>query len=172
MALTPKKRAFVDAVRGGASNKDAAIAAGYAASSAAQAGARLAKDRFVIEALKGPAVNKKVNKFVKGSPPAAAAPSVPASDDQPAEEQPDAGFDLSKALRFSDPKDFLLATMNDFEAEAKLRVDAAKALMPFVHSRKGEGGKKDAAKDAADKAAAGRFGVRQPPKLTAVKGGK
>jgi phage terminase small subunit len=160
MALTPKKRAFVDALRGGASNKDAAIAAGYAASSAAQAGARLAKDRFVIEALRGATVNKKVNKFVKGSPPA--------GDDQPAEEQPDPGFDLSKALRFSDPKDFLLATMNDFEAEAKLRVDAAKALMPFIHPRRGESGKKDTAKDKAASAAQGKFGVRKGP-LSVVK---
>ncbi|MBD8825328.1 terminase small subunit [Pseudomonas sp. CFBP 13602] len=168
MALTPKKSAFVDALRGGASNKDAAIAAGYAASSAAQAGARLAKDRFVIEALTDPAVNKKVNKFVKGSPPAAAALSVPAGDDQPAEEQPDAGVDLSKALRFSDPKDFLLATMNDFEAEAKLRVDAAKALMPFIHPRRGESGKKEAAKDKAASAAQGKFGVRKGP-LSVVK---
>ena len=168
MALTPKKRAFIAALREGASNKDAAIAAGYAASSAAQAGARLAKDRYVIEALRGPAVNKKVNKFVKGSPPAAAALSVPPGDEQPAEEQPDAGFDLSKALRFSDPKDFLLATMNDFEAEAKLRVDAAKALMPFIHPRRGESGKKDTAKDKAASAAQGKFGVRKGP-LSVVK---
>ena len=168
MALTPKKRAFVDAVRGGASNKDAAIAAGYAASSAAQAGARLAKDRFVIEALTGQSVNKKVNKFVKGSPPATAAPSVADGQDLPAEEQGDAAFDLSRALRFSDPKDFLLATMNDFEAEAKLRVDAAKALMPFIHPRKGESGKKEVAKDKAAGAAQGKFGVRRGP-LAVVK---
>ncbi|WP_024691439.1 terminase [Pseudomonas tremae] len=168
MALTPKKRAFVDAVRGGASNKDAAIAAGYAASSAAQAGARLAKDPFVMAALTGAAVNKKVNKFVKGSPPATAAPATPVGQDQKAGEQPGEAFDLSKALRFSDPKDFLLATMNDFEAEAKLRVDAAKALMPFVHPRKGESGKKDVAKDKAAGAAQGKFGVRKGP-LSVVK---
>ncbi|EGH74414.1 terminase [Pseudomonas syringae] len=168
MALTPKKRAFVDAVRGGASNKDAAIAAGYAASSAAQAGARLAKDPFVMEALIGPAVNKKVNKFVKGSSPAAASPAAPVGEHGQAEEQPDEAFDLSKALRFSDPKDFLLATMNDFEAEAKLRVDAAKALMPFIHPRKGESGKKETAKDKAAGAAQGKFGVRKGP-LSVVK---
>ncbi|KPY88941.1 terminase small subunit [Pseudomonas syringae pv. tagetis] len=168
MALTPKKRAFVDAVRGGASNKDAAVAAGYAASSAAQAGARLAKDPFVMEALTGSAVNKKVNKFVKGSSPAAASPAAPVGEHGQAEEQPDVAFDLSKALRFSDPKDFLLATMNDFAAEAKLRVDAAKALMPFIHPRKGESGKKETAKDKAAGAAQGKFGVRKGP-LSVVK---
>ncbi len=168
MALTPKKRAFVDAVRGGASNKDAAIAAGYAASSAAQAGARLAKDPFVMEALTGSAVNKKVNKFVKGSSPAAASSAAPVGEHGQAEEQSNEAFDLSKALRFSDPKDFLLATMNDFEAEAKLRVDAAKALMPFIHPRKGESGKKETAKDKAAGAAQGRFSVRKGP-LSVVK---
>ncbi|MCH5548220.1 terminase small subunit [Pseudomonas syringae pv. syringae] len=168
MALTPKKSAFVDAVRGGASNKDAAIAAGYAASSAAQSGARLAKDPFVMAALTGAAINKKANKFVKGSPPATATPATSVGQDRQAEEQPGEGFDLSKALRFSDPKDFLLATMNDFEAEAKLRVDAAKALMPFVHPRKGESGKKEAAKDKAAGAAQGKFGVRKGP-LAVVK---
>lgn len=168
MALTPKKRAFVDAVRGGASNKDAAIAAGYAASSAMQAGARLAKDPFVVAALTGAAVNKKVNKSPKGSPPAATPAEASAGAAQSVEEKPDPSFDLSKALRFSDPKDFLLATMNDFEAEAKLRVDAAKALMPFIHPRKGESGKKEVAKDKAAGAAQGKFGVRKGP-LSVVK---
>ncbi|SFW77407.1 terminase small subunit [Pseudomonas sp. NFACC04-2] len=165
MALTPKQRAFVVAVQGGASNKDAAIAAGYAASSASVAGSRLAKHPNVVAAL----AQAGVNKVVKAPVQKAAATGEP--DEQPADPV-EAGFDLAQALRHSDPKDFLLAVMNDLGSEAKLRVDAAKALMPFIHSRKGEGGKKDAAKEAADKAAAGRFGVRQPPKLTAVKGGK
>jgi phage terminase small subunit len=165
MALTPKQRAFVVAVKGGASNKDAAIAAGYAASSASVAGSRLAKHPNVMAALAQAGINKIVKAPVKKG---AAAEEPGAEPAEPVE----AGFDLAQALRHSDPKDFLLAVMNDFGSEAKLRVDAAKALMPFLHSRKGEGGKKDAAKEAADKAATGRFGVRQPPKLTAVKGGK
>ncbi|WP_296261637.1 MULTISPECIES: terminase small subunit [unclassified Pseudomonas] len=171
MALTPKKQAFVSAKRAGASNKDAAIAAGYAASSAAQAGARLAKDKFVIAALAAPTVNKKVNKFVKGdAPPKSKGIAVPPTED--AEEvHGDAGFDLGKAMRFSDPKEFLLATMNDFETDSKLRVDAAKALMPFIHPRKGEGGKKEEKENAAKKAAKGRFGAAPPPlsHLRAVK---
>lgn len=165
MALTPKKRAFVDALRGGASNRDAAIAAGYAASSASQAGARLVKDAFVIAEL----ARVGVNKNVKGKSRPVTTPETP---DVSVEAQEVVGFDLPAALTHNDPKDFLLAVMNDFGTEPKLRVDAAKALMPFVHSRKGESGKKDTAKDAAAQAAAGKFGVRQPPKLTAVKGGK
>jgi phage terminase small subunit len=78
------------------------------------------------------------------------------------------GFDLARALTFTDPKAFLIAAMNDPEAEAKLRVDAAKALMPFMHQRKGETGKKEDKQDAAEKAAAGMYGTGKPP-LRSVK---
>ena len=160
MALTPKKRAFVDALRGGASNKDAAIAAGYAASSASAAGSRLAKDPYVMAAMAGTTFNKIV-KAPAAQQPAADAPQAADSDDSP-------GFDLNKALSFSDPKAFLLAAMNDHEADSKLRVDAAKALMPFMHPRKGETGKKTERENAAKVAGAGRFGASPPP-LKAVK---
>nr|WP_258530004.1 terminase small subunit [Pseudomonas aeruginosa] len=52
MALTDKQRRFVDAKARGASNKAAAEAAGYAPSSSAAAGARLAKHPEIIAALK------------------------------------------------------------------------------------------------------------------------
>lgn len=162
MALTPKQRAFVVAVQGGASNKDAAIAAGYAAPSASVAGSRLAKHPSVMAALAKVGINKVVNA-------SAGKAGAPVNSEQTPEEPVEAGFDLAQALRHSDPKDFLLAVMNDFGSEAKLRVDAAKALMPFLHSRKAEGGKKDAAKEAAEKAA-GKFSRQAPPKLVAANG--
>lgn len=162
MALTPKQRAFVVAVQGGASNKDAAIAAGYAAPSASVAGSRLAKHPSVMAVLSKGGINKVANATSGGVAPQA-------SPEHAKQEPTEAGFDLARALRHSDPKDFLLAVMNDFESEAKLRVDAAKALMPFIHPRKGEGGKKDAAKDAAEKAA-GKFSRQAPPKLVAANG--
>lgn len=68
-------------------------------------------------------------------------------------------------LAHKDPKIFLLALMNDLEADIKLRADAAKSLMPFMHMKKGEGGIKDARQDAAKKAAVGKFGAAAPPKL-------
>lgn len=71
-----------------------------------------------------------------------------------------------------DPLKFLLAVMNDPDAGARLRVDAAKAALPFVHGRKGEGGKKDERQAAAEKAGKGRFAPSAPPKLTAIAGGK
>lgn len=158
MALTPKQQAFVNAVREGASNKNAAIAAGYAVDSASVAGSRLAKHPDVMAALAAPSVNK----IVKARPPRSA------DVGEAFEEATEAGFDLAQAMRHSDPKDFLLAVMNDFGSEAKLRVDAAKALMPFMHQRKGDAGKKQDKQDAAKQAGAGRFGTGAPP-LRAVK---
>lgn len=162
MALTPKQRAFVVAVRDGASNKDAAIAAGYAAPSASVAGSRLAKHPEVVAEL----AKFGINKIVKSSD---RTPEVPASPESTLDDPAEAGFDLAQALRHSDPKDFLLAVMNDFGTEPKLRVDAAKALMPFLHPRKGESGKKETAKEAAEKAA-GKFSRQAPPKLVAANG--
>ena len=75
------------------------------------------------------------------------------------------------ALAHKDPKVFLLALMNDREADVKLRADAAKSLMPFMHQKLGEGGKKDQQQDAAKKAASGKFAAATPPRLVA-NGGK
>ncbi|WP_374435313.1 terminase small subunit [Inhella sp.] len=78
---------------------------------------------------------------------------------------------LGLSATYDDPEQFLRAVMNDATAEAKLRIDAAKALMPYVHPRKGEGGKKDAAQQAAKKAN-NRFAPATPPKLITAGGKK
>lgn len=164
MALTPRKRAFIEAVRGGASNRDAAVAAGCPEKTASAAGSRLAKDPDVIAELhKLNALGGGVKsvKAVKADPDPDAPAETPAEVEAP-------GFDLAQALGHRDPKDFLLAVMNDLGTEPKLRVDAAKALMPFVHQRRGEGGKKEQAKEKAAQVAAGRFGTRKGP-LQSVK---
>lgn len=75
------------------------------------------------------------------------------------------------AATYDDPEKFLRAVMNDTMTDAKLRVDAAKALMPYVHQRKGEGGKKEADAAAAKKVAS-RFSSAPPPKLVAAGGKK
>jgi hypothetical protein len=48
---------------------------------------------------------------------------------------------------------------------------ALTALLPYVHTKKGEGGKKDQAAERAKKAAGGRFGSAPPP-LKAIQGGR
>lgn len=69
---------------------------------------------------------------------------------------------ITENLAHKDPKVFLLALMNDLEADVKLRADAAKSLMPFMHA-KVEAGVKDAKAEAAKKAGAGKFGAAAPP---------
>lgn len=167
MALTSKKRLFIDALRGGASNKDAAIAAGYSEKSASAAGSRMAKDPDVMAELHKLNALHPVKPVVKGSVKAKRAEPTSEPVAEPETDHDDdyvsGSFDLSKALHYSDPKAFLLAAMNDPKAEPKLRIDAAKALMPFVHQRKGETGKKDAKVDAAKTAGTGRYGTGKPP---------
>ncbi|MNY71086.1 hypothetical protein D3C86_2093480 [compost metagenome] len=53
--------------------------------------------------------------------------------------------------------------MNDLGEEPKLRMEAAKALMPFTHGKIAEQGKKGAKQEAADKAVGGRFAPSPPP---------
>lgn len=69
-------------------------------------------------------------------------------------------LNTSTALLTKDPKDFLVAVMNDVSTDMKTRTDAAKALLPFVHQKLGEGGKKEQKQEAAAKAAGGKFGLR------------
>lgn len=70
-----------------------------------------------------------------------------------------------------DPKAFLLSVMNDPANEARSRIDAAKALLPYLYPKLGEGGKKEQTADAAKKVA-GRFAAAAPPKLVAAGGKK
>ncbi|WP_315125283.1 terminase small subunit [Comamonas antarctica] len=154
MALTGKKRLFADALLAGKSNKEAALAAGYSAASASAAGSRLAKDKDVLAHQQRKAAA--AENFKEGAPASAA---------------PSGSFDLSQALAHRDPRAFLLAAMNDALLEPKLRIDAAKALMPFEFAKKGEGGKKEQQADAAKKVAS-RFAPAAPPKLAAANGKK
>ncbi|MNG13546.1 hypothetical protein D3C84_972310 [compost metagenome] len=116
----------------------------------------MAKHPNVLAALASSPINKNVKAVAK-----------PGSKKPPAQDLDENGeestFDFSKAMTFTDPKAFLIATMNDYDADAKLRVDAAKALMPFIHPRKGEGGKKEEKEHAAKTASKGKFGAAPPP---------
>jgi phage terminase small subunit len=61
---------------------------------------------------------------------------------------------------YDDPAVFLKAVMNDSGSDAKLRVDAAKALL----RERGEIGKKEQQQQAARKIAS-KFAAATPPKL-------
>ncbi|CAB3704837.1 MAG: terminase small subunit [Achromobacter sp.] len=163
MALTDKKRRFVDALLSGLSGAKAAIHAGYSENGAAQAAARLMRDKHVLAALGRTAqVNKIVNKNSVNKKPDSAPPSdVPSDQPSAADSVESVGL---KALGLtSDPRAVLVAIMNDLGEEPKLRMEAAKALMPFTHGKIAEQGKKGAKQEAANKAAGGRFAPPPPP---------
>lgn len=85
------------------------------------------------------------------------------------------GGAVAELPKTDDPVAFLTTLMNDQKADLKLRAEAAKALLPFKHPKKGVGaapGKKEQAAGAAQSAAVGRFAAGAPPKLAAVGGKK
>lgn len=66
--------------------------------------------------------------------------------------------------QFDDPLDFLKAVMNTPKLDLDIRKDAAKSLMPYIHAKKGEHGKKALNKASAMKVAS-RFGLVSPPPI-------
>ena len=153
MALTGKKRAFADAVLAGLSNKEAAIRAGFSEKTASAAGSRNVKDPDV-----------KAYLDQRRQVPATAGSRALAAPGPAAE-----AFDIPPT---ADPVEFLTKVMNEPAADLRLRIDAAKAMLPFKHKKLGEGGKKDLKDDAAKAAGAGKFSQTAPPKLVAAGGKK
>ena len=62
-----------------------------------------------------------------------------------------------------DPMQFLEDLMANPTLDAKLRLEAAKILMPFKHVRKGDVGKKAERQESAQKVAGGKFAAAAPP---------
>jgi len=91
---------------------------------------------------------------------------APAGPPVPPPPPPELPESLTKT--YDDPLDFLVAVMNEPKVPLIARQDAAKALMPFKHAKKGETGKKEAAATKAKETGAARFGAAAPPPLRAV----
>lgn len=132
MLLNDKQELFARNMAAGQNQKESCINAGYSENGAAAAASRLMRNPEIlarIEELRAqPAeLNNDVNKVVKSAHAAMPAQIVPDND----------------------PMLFLQSVINDERWPPKLRVDAAKALMPYVHARIGEAGKKETALDAA-----------------------
>lgn len=64
----------------------------------------------------------------------------------------------------NDALTFLLGVMNDAGAPIQQRVRAAVAAVQYTHAKKGEGGKKEARQDQAERVAS-KFAAAAPPKL-------
>lgn len=158
MALTDKKRRFVDALLSGASNREAAIAAGYSEKTASQAGCKLAKDEDVLSEIgrrlkqkQAASAEVKPSRKVKGG-------------DAPEEEQPEVAL-----THTDDPKAFLTELMNADGVDMRMRLEAAKTLMPYSHGKVADQGKKDQKAEAAKEAGKGKYQKGRAP-LTVVKG--
>ena len=138
MALTAKKKAFAQAKHDGANNKEAAIFAGCSPETASQAGSRMAKDPDVIAHLERLANVKDINIDVK-------------PDQKPIITKKD----IETASSRADPLKFLEEIWTDPVEDLKLRMDAAKAALPYFHGKVAEKGKKESQADDAKAAATG-----------------
>lgn len=144
MALTDQQRKYAEARMTGASIRDSALAAGCPAKTASQAGSRLEKHPNVVAHL------ARLKHVESETTPAAG------------RDAPPVGIDLGDEF-FEDPKDMLRAAMNNKRLDPKTRIQAAVALLPFEHQKRGESGKKEQQADAAATAATGRFQPGAPP---------
>lgn len=138
MALTAKKKAFAQAKHDGADNKEAAIFAGYSPETASQAGSRLAKDPDVIAHIERLKINTEVKADSKPEP----RPIITKKD-------------IETAGSRADPLRFLEEIWTDPVEDMKLRMDAAKAALPYFHGKVAEKGKKESQADDAKAAATG-----------------
>ncbi len=152
MALTAKMKAFAQAIVDGMSKKDAAISAGYPEKSAMQQGSKLSKNPEIIAYIDQYSNAKKLTsekrKLTSEESPAKTASS--GEDDNPLEDN----------YAKDDPLQFLIDIMNDNGNEMGLRVHAAKSVLPYVHGKVAEKGKKETKADEAKKATeGGKFGT-------------
>lgn len=137
--LTEQKLRYIALRRAGVEKKQAAIGAKYSAKTASQIASRLERDPEIAQAIAlgegqtliSPQLAEAVQKLSERNPPA-----KPPEGERP---EPESILDLQE---FDDPMDYLTASMNDKTLSKAMRHDAAKALMPFKHAKKGEVGKK------------------------------
>jgi phage terminase small subunit len=145
--LTAKQQAFVSNKAAGVTNRDAAIAAGYAV-----AGAEVAAGKL----MRNPAIRKAIKAATKDAHPTDTKSNAP----------------VMPRAKYTDAMTFLKDVMNHAGLPIAMRADAAKQLLPYMHARLGEVGKKEKAKDRARVLSGQRFRPNAPPTLHAIDGGK
>lgn len=149
MALTEKMKKFARAIVDGATNKEAAISAGYAEKTASQQGSKLKNDSEIIvyiEKLKAEKEGRSLTPTkTQVKPDSSGEDDNPLSNDNYAKD---------------DPLQFLIDVMNNSE-DMFLRFNAAKAALPYVHGKVAEKGKKETKQDKAKEGAStGRYATR------------
>lgn len=169
MALTAKSKAFAQAVVDGMSNKDAAISAGYSEKTAMQQGSKLAKLPEVITYIAKLKADKKLTstdeKLTSSKPKSSSSVQVVKVEKiESGPEQAHGQFvgrdEISRGAK-DDPLEYLKSVWTDEGEDPKLRLDAAKAAMPYIHGKVAEKGKKETKADEAKAAAkgGGKFGT-------------
>lgn len=155
--LTPTQELFFQATLRGEKPEQAAISAGL--KSPKPSGFRMRKHPAIVAALAAVGIS---TSGVKPPKPSATGPG--------SEEDAAAELATIEIPETEDPKVFLTALMNSPKAGVKARLEAAKALLPFEHSKIGEKGKKETKADGAKQTAAGSdvYATRKPPSLKAV----
>ena len=151
----------------GMKNREAAIAAGYSATSADVQAAQLMRREDIKAAIKAE------RKRLRANP-----------DEPPADWDGDGAGESAKGTpkmprkAYADAKEFLLDAMNHEALPIAARAEYAKALLPYQHGKVGDVGKKQNAKDRAAAVAKGeggnkrpKFGTKEPPPLRAIQGG-
>lgn len=155
--LNETQELFFKATLRGEKPEQAAISAGLKSPKAA--GFRMRKHPAIVAALAAVGIS------TAGVKPPKPGSTKPTSEDDAAAEL--ATIEIPET---EDPKVFLTALMNCPKAGVKARLEAAKALLPFEHSKIGEKGKKatkaEGAKDLAEEG--NTFGARKAPNLQAV----
>ena len=172
MSLTAKMRKFAQAVVSGLSNKDSAITAGYAEKTAAQAGAKLAKNPDIISYIEKLKADKKLTsdaQKVKAEKEKVKAENfvevISVERIEPEVEQANGQFvgrDDIAVGGVDDPLEYLKKVWTNEDEDPDLRLKAAQAAMPYVHGKVGTKGKKESQKDEARDIAggAGKFATR------------
>lgn len=150
MALSEKMKKFAQAVVDGLSNKEAAISAGYAEKTASQAGSKLRKDPEIIVHIEKLKADKEGRSLTSEKPKVKTIEASSYEDEDPTEDQ----------FTSDDPLEFLINVMKNGSNEMMLRVNAARAALPYVHGKVAEKGKKETKADEAKKATqGGKFGT-------------
>ena len=148
MALTEKMKKFARAIVDGATNKEAAISAGYEEKTASQQGSKLKNNSEIIVYIEKLKAEKEGRTLTPEKPKVK---SVSSGED----DNPLSNDNYAK----DDPLQFLIDVMNNSE-DMFLRFNAAKAALPYVHGKVAEKGKKETKEDAAKAATkSGKFGT-------------
>lgn len=161
--LTEMQEQYARNRAAGVTQKEAAIAAGYAAISADRQGSVLDKRDDIKKAI------ARYKKEMKRGQHTDLDDKADAVDENEKKRQ------MPRA-KYDDPIQFLEDLMNHKHMPVAMRADAAKQLLPYKHARIGEKGKKESAKDRAKEIANGgrgatkpKFATKSPPPLRVVK---